>query len=103
MVPVAVKSEDDSLTVSDLKSFVIDDWISRPTEPTVHPWKFVSKISASYAVYYYARAPPCAPDFVGHRMETVGDILLVKLSQEFVVDAIQANVMAVLADIVNLM
>ena len=79
--------------------FVIDDWISQPHEPTVYAWKLVSKVSPSYVVYYYSRTPPCPPDFTGCRIETIGDILLVKLYQEFVVDATQDDVAGMLANI----
>jgi hypothetical protein len=91
------------LLVSDLKSFVIEDWISPPTELTVHPWRLVSKISPSYALYYYSRSPPCPPDFIGCRMETIADILIVKLYKDFAVNARQGDEADVLAEIENLL
>jgi hypothetical protein len=45
---------------------------------------------------------PCPPDHIGDRIETVGDILLVKLYHGFVVDATRDDVAGVLADIGNL-
>ena len=42
------------------------------------------------------------PDFIGGRIETIGDILLIKLYHEFVVNVTRDDVAGMLADIENI-